>query len=186
MDLEETMHPQMPNVFSTKTMNISTSALSRQEDVRRWPHLDGIMLTDTIRDGEISLLIGVDVPKTLQPEEVRKSKDGGQYAVKTMFGWTLNGPISVSFNQGNHCFFSNPVSSDDQLYDRSKKYFNHEFEESSVDSQKMMSVDDGRALAVFQESIKLQQAITTFQFRGSATHPIYRTINTWHRKGWNP
>ena len=156
MDLEETMHLQMPNVFSTKTMNISTSALARQEDVRRWPHLDGIMLPDTICDGEVSLLIGVDVPQALQPEEVRRSEDGGPYAIKTMFGWSLNGPIGVSFNQGNRCFFSNPVSSDDQLYDQLKKYFNHEFEESSVDSQKMMSVEDGRALAVFQESIQLQ------------------------------
>ena len=157
MNLEETIHIPMHNVFSTKTMNISTSALACQEDVKRWPHLDGITLPDTICDGEVNLLIGVDVPETLQPEEVRRSEDGGPYAIKTVFGWTLNGPIGVSYNQGNHCFFSNPVSSDDQLYDQLKKYFNHEFEESNVDNQKMMSVEDGRALAVFQRSIQLQQ-----------------------------
>ena len=51
----------MPNVFSTKTMNISTSALACQEDVKRWPHLDGITLPDTVCDGEVNLLIGVGV-----------------------------------------------------------------------------------------------------------------------------
>ena len=82
MNLEETMHIPMPNVFSTKTMNISTSALACQEDVKRWPHLDGITLPDTVCDGEVNLPIGVDVPEALQPEEERRSEDGGPYAIK--------------------------------------------------------------------------------------------------------
>ena len=77
MNLEETVNLQIPNVFSTKTMNISISALARQEDVKRWQHLDGITLPDTVPDAEVNLLIGVDVPEALQPEEVRKSADGG-------------------------------------------------------------------------------------------------------------
>ena len=88
---------------------------------------------------------------------MQKSEDGGQHAIKIICGWTLNGPIGVSFDQGNHWFFSNPVSCDNQLYDQLKRYFNHEFEESSVDNQKMMSIEDHRALVVFQESIQLQQ-----------------------------
>ena len=48
MDLEETKHLQMPYVFSTKMLNIPTSALACQEDVKRWPHLEGIALPGTI------------------------------------------------------------------------------------------------------------------------------------------
>ena len=106
-------------------MNISISALAHQEDVRRWPLLNGIMLPDTICDGEVNLLIGVIAPEALQPPEVRKSKSGCPHPIKTMFVWTLNGPIGVSLNQGNHCFFSNPALSDDQVYDQLKRYFNH-------------------------------------------------------------
>ena len=72
-----------------------------------------------------------------------------------MFVWTLNDPIAISFNLGNRFFFSNPASSDDQLYDHLKRHFNHEFEESSTNNQKIMSVKDRRALA-FLESIQLQ------------------------------
>ncbi len=157
MNLEETQCLQIPNVYSTKKMNVSVSALARQEDVQRWPHLSGIMLPDEIRGGEVNLLIGVDVPGALHPEESRKSENGGPYAIKTVFGWTLNGPIGVAYNHGNQCYFSNSVSSDDQLYDQLKRYFNQEFGESNVDSQKMMSVEDGRALTVFKESIQLNQ-----------------------------
>ena len=157
MDLEETKHLQMPNVFSTKMLNIPTSALACQEDVKRWPHLEGITLPGTINDGVVSLLIGMDVPNALQPLEVQKSENGGPYAVKTMFGWTFNGPIGVSSKQGNHCFHSNTVSSDNHLYDQLKKYFNQEFEESIVDNKKMMSVEDSRALTVFENSVCLQE-----------------------------
>eukprot|EP00794_Sanderia_malayensis_P013206 gene13206-14558_t len=41
------------------------------------------------------------------------------------------------------------------LYDQLKRYFNQEFGESNVDSQKTMSVEDCRALTVFKESIQL-------------------------------
>ncbi len=42
---------------------------------------------------EVNLLIGADVPEALQPLEIRKSENGGPFAVKTVFGWTLNGPL---------------------------------------------------------------------------------------------
>ena len=157
MNIEEMVNLQISNVFSTKMMNISILAMAPQEDVKRWQNLDGITLPGRIPNGEVTLLIDVDVPEALQPEEVRKSNDGGPYAIKTVFGWTLNGPIGVSFKQGNRCFLSTSVSSDDQLYDQLRRYVNHKFEESSVDHQKMMSVEDLKALAVLQESIQLQQ-----------------------------
>ena len=122
-----------------------------------WQHLDGITLPGIIPNGEVSLLIGVDVPEALQPEKVRKSDGAGPYAIKTVLGWTLNVPTGVSFKQSNHCFHSDSVSTDDRLYDQLKRYFNHEFQESSVNHQKMMSVEDRRPLAAFQESIQLQQ-----------------------------
>jgi hypothetical protein len=39
------------------------------------------------------LLIGCDVPEVLEPIEIRRSKDGGPYATKTIFGWVVNGPL---------------------------------------------------------------------------------------------
>lgn len=39
------------------------------------------------------MLIGSDVSKALEPQEVKRGKDGGPYVVRTLPGWTLNGPL---------------------------------------------------------------------------------------------
>ena len=33
------------------------------------------------------------MPKALEPQEVHRSEDGGPYAVQTLLGWTINGPL---------------------------------------------------------------------------------------------
>ena len=116
------MNLQISNVSSMKTMNISISAMARQQDVKMRQHLDGITLPGINPNGEVNLVIGADVPEALQQEEeVWKSDGAGPYAIKTVFGLTLNGPIGVSFKQGNHCFISNSVSTDDRPCDQLKR-----------------------------------------------------------------
>jgi hypothetical protein len=39
------------------------------------------------------MLIASDVPKALDPLEVRKSENGGPYATRTLLGWAINGPL---------------------------------------------------------------------------------------------
>ena len=60
-------------------------------DVERWFYLKDINLPCI--DGDVKLLIGSDVPKALELQEVQKSEDGGAYAVQTLLGWTINGPL---------------------------------------------------------------------------------------------
>ena len=54
------------------------------------PHLKGILLPKI--DACIGLLIGNDIPKALEPKEIKECKVEGPYAVRTLFGWTINGP----------------------------------------------------------------------------------------------
>ena len=68
-------------MFSAKSLNISRTTVARQEDVDRWQHLKGIKLPREIPNGEVTLLIGIDVPEALQPHDVRKSENGGSYAI---------------------------------------------------------------------------------------------------------
>lgn len=44
-------------------------------------------------NAEIGLLIGTNVPKALEPQEVIHSVNEGPYAVRTALGWTVNGPL---------------------------------------------------------------------------------------------
>ena len=96
MNLDEDVCFEIPNVFSAKSLNISRTTVARQEDVDRWQHLKGIKLPREIPNGEVTLLIGIDVPEALQPHDVRKSENGGPYAIQTVFGWALNGPRKVA------------------------------------------------------------------------------------------
>ena len=155
LDLDEDVLVELPNVFSVQQLNISKDAIARQEDVDRLAYLQGVQLPRAIDNGEISLLIGVDVPEALQPVEIRKSRNGGPFAVKTRFGWTLNGPLNRS-SRGKYCFFMNATSSSDEfLSNQLKNYFNQDFNESLADDGKMMSVQDKRALKIFEESAHL-------------------------------
>ena len=57
----------------------------------KWPYLKDINLPNI--DAEVELLMGSDVLKALEPQEVKRSEDGGPYAVRTLLGWTINGPL---------------------------------------------------------------------------------------------
>ena len=61
------------------------------QNENQWHHLKNIHLPEL--DCEIELLIGSDVPKALEPLQVIRSVGDGPYAVETMLGWTVNGPL---------------------------------------------------------------------------------------------
>ena len=44
-------------------------------------------------DGEVGLLIASDVPKALDPLDIKHSQDGCPYASRTRIGWAINGPL---------------------------------------------------------------------------------------------
>ena len=90
-DLDEHNFVELPTVFSTPKLPVGKYSIPQQEDVSKYPHLRGIQLPKI--DACIGLLIRNDVPKALQPKEIRECKDQGPYAVRTIFGWTINGPL---------------------------------------------------------------------------------------------
>ena len=65
-----------------------------QSDIEKWPYLKHVILP--VIDAEVELLIGSDVPKALEPQEVERSEDGGPYAIRTLLWWTINGPLNKS------------------------------------------------------------------------------------------
>ena len=44
----------------------------------------------------MDLLIGVNVPKAMEPWRIINSQRNGPYAVRTRLGWVVNGPLNVS------------------------------------------------------------------------------------------
>ncbi|XP_049896027.1 uncharacterized protein LOC126387557 [Epinephelus moara] len=81
----------LPGIYTQKTMPVHKGNIPHQNDINCWPHLRDVHLPEI--DSEIELLIGSDVPKALEPLDVIRSVGDGPYAVKTMLGWTVNGPL---------------------------------------------------------------------------------------------
>ena len=155
MDIDGNTFIEVPNVFSMTNLNVSADAITRQDDVDRWCYLEDVKLPAVLDDMAVGLLIGVDVPEALEIEEIIRGQNGGPYAVKTKFGWTLNGPMGRISAKGKHCYKLNVSYNDDDLSEQLRQYFNRDFNESIADEQKMMSLEDRRALSVFQESAQI-------------------------------
>ena len=82
---------EMPDIFTQRRMPVNRSNVPRQEDLHKWPHLQHVYLPEIYTD--VELLIGMNVPKALEPLEVIRSVEEGPYAIKTMLGWTVNGHL---------------------------------------------------------------------------------------------
>ena len=90
-DLDENVVISLPEVLSRPSMPVVKDEIPKQEDVERWPHLQGYVYLAEL-NSKVDLLIGADVPEALQPREVVPASDGGPYATRVDLGWVINGP----------------------------------------------------------------------------------------------
>ena len=155
MDRKEAVIVSLPNVLSKKRLSVTKEAIGKHDDVDEFAYLQGVQLPRAIDHGDISLLIGDDVPEAIKPVAIRESRNVGPYAVKALLGCTLNRPLNRC-SKDKHSFFTRATASaDDPLSNQLKRYFNQEFDESIADHTKAMSVEDKHALKIFEESAQL-------------------------------
>lgn len=94
---------ELPGTYTQESMPVHKGNIPKQSDLENWPHLKHVYLPEI--DAGIELLIGTNVPQALEPLQVICSANGGPYAIKTMLGWTVNGPLkgdsgsTLSFEQ---------------------------------------------------------------------------------------
>lgn len=82
-------------------MPVHRGNIPTKRDIKKWPHLKHIHLPQI--NAGIELLIGTNVPKALEPLEVVCSVDDGPYAIRTMLGWTVNGPLTGDSGEMVNC-----------------------------------------------------------------------------------
>lgn len=152
-DLQEDQLVELPAVYSVAQLPVTREDIPQQSDVDRWPHLKGIVLPEI--NAKVELLIGNDVPKALQPIEVRESKDGGPYATRTLLGWTVNGPLNT---KGNCKPTANFIRADANLHEEFERFCNQEFDDAKMDSNATLSQEDRRALRIMEDTIRLKDA----------------------------
>ena len=84
---------------------------------------------------------------------MKRSEDGGPYAVRTLLGWTFNGPLGRR-NRSRHT--ANRIQSHAHLDLQFERYCEMEFNDSQFSVEKGMSQDDKRALTIMEESAEIR------------------------------
>jgi hypothetical protein len=141
---------ELPTVFSRAKLPVAKEDIPSQSDVDRWPYLEGVNLHQV--DANVDILIGNDVPKALEPKEIRESENGGPYAIRTLLGWTVNGPLG---RQGYCARTVNRVEADVELTSQFNKFCEMEFNDLKSETVKAMSQEDKRALSQMEQSVDL-------------------------------
>ena len=83
---------ELSDVRTVEQMPISRSCIARKEDIRSWPHLVDVLITELEVD-EITLIIGLqEKPSIFLPLEYRTGGENDPVAIRYSLGWTVVGP----------------------------------------------------------------------------------------------
>lgn len=86
---------KMPHVYAIKTFPELMNCAEWKEEIEMWPYLKNIPLTKASKsDG--TLHFGQDNAGALLPLELRRAGYENPYAMRTLLGWTINGPVNTS------------------------------------------------------------------------------------------
>ena len=132
---------------------LSTGAIS--QDLEDWPHLKHVHLPKI--DAQVELLIGMNMPRALEPLEVIRSVEEGPFAIKTVLCWTVNGPLDrecCKWPGYLSTVTANRISAVtlDELW---KQQFRMDFPENSHDEQPGLSREDSKFLELASETVTL-------------------------------
>lgn len=85
----------LPKTFTQEELPINVHEIPSHDALKQWPHLTRLLSKMPDRDETIpvGLLIGANCPKALEPLDVIPSQLGGPFAMRTVLGWCVSGPI---------------------------------------------------------------------------------------------
>ena len=107
-------------LFSVRSLNLGQPVHATESAALRWKHLAGVKF-NTHPEKKIRMLIGADVPEAHHPLDQRIGSKGEPFAVQTVLGWILLGPVGPSSNappRVNHTRSESTIKEHiQQLYD---------------------------------------------------------------------
>ena len=148
-------------LWTVDKLNASSRSIPSEQDARQWPHLQDIKLP-SISEKEVQLIIGTNVPDAFWVLEERRGNRGEPYAIRTPLGWTLMGPMERSDGKDCHLNVNFVRSSetvgedDDCLMHQLERFWAVENSGAIPKSEVSMSVEDKEALAIMEQSVKLE------------------------------
>ena len=156
--LDGTDQVYVTRLWTVDKLNVSSRSIPSEHDARQWPHLQDIKLP-SISEKEVRLIIGTNVPDAFWVLEERRGNRGEPYAIRTPLGWTLMGPMERSDGEDCHMNVRSLEALrevDDCLVHQFEMFWEVENAGVIPESKLSMSVEDKRALAIMEQSVKLE------------------------------
>lgn len=119
-------------------------------NVRKYPHLADLDLGASI--GEVDVLVGQDHAEALIPLEIRKGVKGDPFAVRTILGWSVNGPLRYNSIVRREVI-SNFVTT--QVHEDLHRIW--EIEQDSI-SKTSLSVEDQKVIELWDKEVKFENS----------------------------
>ena len=143
----------MSKVYARRELPISVQNAATIDDVTNWSHLCDIQLPN-LEGLKVMILIGQDMPDVMIAYETRQGPKGAPYAVRTPFGWTVNGPLGAV---GDYTVLSSFISAEAKLDSQMERFWRLECSEMIASDEVDMSVNDLKATSIWNDTICLKQ-----------------------------
>ena len=87
---------ELPKAYSRDDIPSRRNQIPRPETASKWSHLQRIedKIPPYQERSEVGLLIGCNCPRALKPREVITGKADDPYAIRTLLGWGIIGPVA--------------------------------------------------------------------------------------------
>ena len=154
-DLDMQNAINLPPVYTKESMPVSHEHIPRQNDITKWPHLDGIILPEV--SARIDLLIGNNVPDAYSPIEIRTGPRGTPHAVKTLLDWIpwnvirSGTEVNIQVNTAD-VYIIQQNEELEKLNLMVQRSISMDFPERDFDGRKENSVEDKRFLEKLTDS----------------------------------
>ena len=93
--LDKQVEIQLPKTYTSDSIPSRRDQIPTPEIADTWAHLKKIKekIPPIQEDAEVGLLIGCNCPKALKPKEVILGSGEDPYAIRTLLGWGIVGPV---------------------------------------------------------------------------------------------
>ena len=91
---------ELPKTYTRDDIPSKREEIPRPETAKVWPHLSGI--ASKLYPYQVDVEdVGSNCPSAIKPEEVIPWRSSDPYAIRTLLGWGIKGPISGGSNNEN-------------------------------------------------------------------------------------
>ena len=143
---------EVPNALSIKDLSVVRSCIPTKEDVDKWSHLSDVHIPE-LKNTEVPLLIGTDVPEAHWKLEERQGHKKEPYAIRTPLRWSVTGPMGTTSGDKVSSFFI--CGEDEFLGQTVEKMFEMDFSKKTYGQNFSVSLEDKKALSIMEESLKV-------------------------------